>query len=104
MKRVYPDLWGSSLQPNNLFVCTANAIKQGASAHTTNLVPQNLMFTSGSERVNPTYQPDGRVNTAPGLVEALSALYGVDVAPSDVAAYITAVTAFPGYQERFEEE
>ena len=102
--RPFFNLWGSSLQPDNLFVCTANAIKQGAAVHTTNLVPQNLMFTSGSERVYPTYQPDGRENTAPGLVEALSALYGVDVAPNDVAAYITAVTAFPGYQERFEEE
>lgn len=102
--RPFFNLWGSSLQPDNLFVCTANAIKQGAAVHTTNLVPQSLMFTSGSERVHPTYQPDGRENTAPGLVEALSALYGVDVTPNDIAAYITAVTAFPGYQERFEEE
>lgn len=98
------NLWGSSLQPDNVFVCTANAIKQGAAVHTTNLVPQNLMFTSGSERVYSTYQPDGRENTAPGLVEALTARYGVSVAPNDIAAYITAVTAFPGHQERFEEE
>ena len=104
MEVCLPDLWGSSLQPNNLFVCTANAIKQGASVHTTDLVPQNLMFTSGSERVHPTYQPDGRENTAPGLVEALTDKLGMDVAPNDVAAYITAVTAFSGYRERFEEE
>ena len=104
MKRVTPDLWGSKLQPDNLFVCTANNIKQSSPVHTTDLVPQKLIFTSGGERVHPTYQPDGRENTAPGLVEALTALYGVDVAPNDVAAYITAVTAFPGYQERFEEE
>lgn len=99
-----PSLWGSSLQPDNLFVCTANVIKQGASVYTTNLVPQVFMFTSGGERVHPTYQPDGRENTAPGLVEALTARYRVSVAPNDIAAYITAVTAFPGYQERFEEE
>lgn len=97
-------LWGSSLQPDNLFVCTANNIKQGASVYTTNLVPQVFMFTSGGERVHPTYQPDGRENTAPGLVEALTARCGVSVAPNDIAAYITAVAAFPGYQQRFEEE
>ena len=103
MRDTCPDLWGSSLQPDNLFVCTPNAIKQGAAVHTTNLVPQHFVLPGG-ERVHPTYQPDGRKNTAPGLVEALTARYGVSVAPNDIAAYITAVTAFPGYQERFEEE
>ena len=101
--RPFFNLWGGRLQSNNLFVCTANTIKQGASVHTTDLVPQHFVLPGG-ERVHPTYQPDGRENTAPGLVEALSALYGVGVAPNDVAAYITAVTAFSGYQERFEEE
>ena len=101
--RPFFNLWGSRLQSNNLFVCTANTIKQGASVYTTDLVPQHFVLPGG-ERVHPTYQPDGRENTAPGLAEALKAKFGVDVAPNDVAAYITAVTAFPGYQERFEEE
>lgn len=40
-------------------------------------------------------------NLAAGLISALSLKYGREICPEDVMAYIAAVSAHPGYTERF---
>lgn len=48
--------------------------------------------------------PNGRANLAPGLTPALSAVFGAEVAPAEVVAYLAAVCAHPAYTRRFTDE
>ena len=100
-----PDLWGSAhFNPDNVFISEfAYADKYDIPVVLTSNPPK-FGFGGGGERVYPTYHPDGTPNIAPGLLGVLAAHQGVEVAPNDVAAYIAAATAHPGYHERFKED
>lgn len=54
-------------------------------------------------RTVPMLHPNGEYNVAPGLTEALSAIYGFDVTGRDMFAYVAGVVAHGGFTEAFQE-
>lgn len=103
------NLWGSThYNQDNVFLVSPakHDHTSDSCAMVTKLVPRHFIYSgrASGERVHPTYHPDGTPNTAPGLLEALSAHQEVEVSPNDVAAYVVAIMAHPGYHERFKED
>lgn len=79
--------------------------RQGPGVVFTNLIPDVHHFRgSGGGRALPMLNPDGSANVAPGVAEALSRRFGVEVAPRDVFAYIAGLVAHPDYIELFDDE
>ncbi|MER7348645.1 type ISP restriction/modification enzyme [Streptomyces aurantiacus] len=72
----------------------------------TALMPDMDHFAGwGGGRVIPLLQKDGTSNVVPGLLQHLCNSYGgVPVTGEDLAAYIAAITAHPGFRSRFDDE
>lgn len=83
----------------------AHPIDSGPGLVFTHLIP-DLHHFKGSEggRALPMLQPDRAPNTAPGLLDALSAAFGRRVTGEDLYAYLAAVIAHPGYTATFVDE
>lgn len=82
-------------------------IRQGPALSFTSKIPDKHHFKgSGSGRVLPLYRdPQTREsNLAPGLITVLSERLQVSVPPEDLMVYIAAITAHPGFTERFTED
>lgn len=79
--------------------------RQGPGVVFTHLIPDVHHFRgSGGGRALPMLNPDGSANVAPGLQKALSTELGIELAPSDVIAYLAALLAHPDYIDLFDDE
>lgn len=106
-----PALWAARI-PGQTFIYELHSspISEGPGVVFSALIPDMHHF-KGSEggRALPALHPGGRPNTAPGLLQALSALVGGglfvgSVSVDDLLAYVAAVVAHPGYTRRFADE
>lgn len=99
-------LWHARV-PEQVFVVEQHRrhIRGGPALTFSHLIPDYDYF-KGSEggRTLPRLHPDGSPNLPDGLDAALSARLGVAVEPDDVLAYVAALTAHPGFTERFAAE
>ena len=85
----------------------SEAIRPGPALTFAAFIPDKHHFKgSGSGRVLPLYASadTSRPNIAPGLLDHLTTTLGCPVAPEDLLSYIAAVTAHPGFYQRFEED
>lgn len=70
----------------------------------TSLIPDLHYFNTRGGRVLPLLHPDGSVNLAPGLLDALCARTGRRVDDGDVVAYVAGITAHSAFTETFAEQ
>lgn len=101
-----PPLW-ASLQAGQIFTIEQHSkvISDGPGVVFSALIPDMDHF-KGSEggRALPLLHPNGEQNTAPGLLEALTSIYGIEVLAEDLLAYIGAVVACPAFTRTFQDE
>jgi hypothetical protein len=99
-----PSLW-NSLSTSQIFMATmpTNPLGEGQALVVTAQVPDFHFFANrGGKDVIPLYRDrDARPNLASGLLAKLSGNLGIEVSPEDVAAYVFALLAHPGYQRTF---
>lgn len=101
-----PSLWASR-SDRQIFLSsmTTNPIGAGPALTVTTAPPDKHHFRGsfGGKDVLPLFRDPGATspNLPGGLLEALSKRYGQRVEPEDVAAYVYALLAHPGYEERF---
>jgi hypothetical protein len=108
MHRPSPDLWRVR-GPHQLYMTElhSEALRPGPAltfaAHSPDL---HHYKGSGGGRVLPLFASAdaSQVNLCPGLVELLTMRLGVPVSPTDVLAYVAAITAHPGFTARFAED
>ncbi|MET9519953.1 SAV_2336 N-terminal domain-related protein [Streptomyces sp. NPDC002994] len=101
-----PGLW-AALQPGQVFLNQpwGHPIESGPAVVATSLLPDMHHFNGRGGRVHPLLYPDGTSNVPPRLLPVLSAhLNHSQVSAQDVAAYVMAVAAHPGFTEHFQEE
>ncbi|MFF2024628.1 DNA/RNA helicase domain-containing protein [Streptomyces sp. NPDC058171] len=101
-----PGLW-AALQPGQVFLNqpSGHPIESGPAVVATSLLPDMHHFNGRGGRVHPVLHPDGTSNVPPRLLPVLSAhLSHSQVSAQDVAAYVMAVTAHPGFTEHFQDE
>lgn len=103
-----PSLWNSR-SPHQIFLSTMTTSPLGAgpALTVTAYVPDLHHFSGrGGKDVIPLYRDatTEHPNLPAGLLKMLSAIYGQDVSPEDVAAYVYAVLAHPGYQSLFTQD
>ncbi|WP_165845670.1 type ISP restriction/modification enzyme [Streptacidiphilus pinicola] len=102
-----PDLWRVR-STRQIYTVEQNAhpVTDGPGLVFSALIPDMHYFNGRSGCVRPLYRDaDGRhANIAPGLLFLLSRRFGAPVPPEDLLAYIAAVTAHPGYTDRFRED
>lgn len=100
-----PSLLASSAVAGNLFFLSeAKADRGNILSSVTTEIPITMLFPGSSERVHPLYHPDGTVNIADGLVDALTEHYDITVTPRDIMSYMLAITAHSGFTERFKQD
>lgn len=103
-----PTLWENRSERQVYLTAFADESPTGGPAlSVTGLVP-DLHHYKGSfgGRVYPLWRDAAasEANIRPGLPAVLSARYGAPVSSEDVLAYIVAITAHPGYIERFRQD
>ncbi|MFD6682941.1 type ISP restriction/modification enzyme [Micromonospora parva] len=102
-----PPLWAVR-SPHQIYLTEQNSqpIDSGPGVTFTQLIPDLHHYNGRSGRVFPLYCDTSteRPNIAPGLCAMLAETFGTEVAGADVMAYVAAVTAHPGYTERFRQE
>lgn len=103
-----PALW-RSLSDKQLFLSSllTSALGEGPALTVTTAVPDKHHFrgSAGGKDVIPLYR-DGYAsvpNVPAGLLEVLGDSYGKQVTVEDLAAYVYALLAHPGYHETFHE-
>lgn len=101
-----PPLWAARV-PGQVFTTESHSIHPGKGpglTHAALMPDMNHFRGSRGGRVFPLFHPDGSVNVASGLLEALSKHYGCGVTGTDLLAYIAGVMSHPGYVTAFDEE
>ncbi|MEU1449133.1 SAV_2336 N-terminal domain-related protein [Streptomyces mirabilis] len=106
--RPRPGLW-AALRPSQIFLNQPSAsgppLRSGPALVATSLLPDMHHFGGRGGRVHPVLHSDGADNVPPPLLPVLSYLLRPhDIRASDLAAYVMAVTAHPGFTERFQDE
>lgn len=107
--RASPDLWRAATYLGQMYIIEQHSkrISSGPGVAFSALMPDMDAF-KGSEggRVLPVFHPDGRPTATPQMRAAIGAALGFDepVSGEDVAAYVAAVVAHPGYTARFVEQ
>lgn len=102
-----PDLW--RVRGDHQVFLTAQedqVIKAGPASVAAGAIPDTHYYAGRGGKVFPLYASNDTSlpNIAPGLLDYLTERLGVAVSPEDLLAYITAVTAHPGFTERFAED
>jgi type ISP restriction-modification system protein/N-6 DNA methylase len=104
MEMPRPPLWAVR-SDHQIYVSEqdSHTIETGPGLVFTALIPDLDHFNGRGGGVHPLYRDTGGMspNIAPGLLSLLSRILGNPVAPEDLLAYIAAVSAHPGYTERF---
>lgn len=103
-----PSLWRSrSSRQVFLSTMTTSPLGEGPALTVTTAPPDKHHFSGrGGKDVIPLYR-DGAAqhpNLPAGLLEVMEETYGRVVSPEDVAAYVYALLAHPGYQAMFTED
>jgi hypothetical protein len=103
-----PSLW-RSVSSKQVFICGPLTAQPGpgpvlvASAAVPDL--HHFRGAGGGKDVIPLYRDaHATPNVTSGLLDKLSARYGIGLTVEDLAAYTYALLAHPGYQEKFETE
>jgi hypothetical protein len=105
--RASPDLWRAAGAPNQLFGIEQHAerISTGPGVVFSALMPDMHAFNNRGGRALPVFHPDGRPTTPSALRTAIADSVAEDpVSGDDMAAYVAAVVAHPGYTARFAEQ
>lgn len=107
LDRCSPQLWESQAK-GQIHIVEQHSERFGDGPATlfTALMPDMDHFTGwGGGRVIPLLQKDGTPNVTPGLLQHLrNSFGGLPVTAEDLAAYIAAITAHPGFRSRFDDE
>ncbi|WP_368396602.1 type ISP restriction/modification enzyme [Streptomyces sclerotialus] len=107
LDRCSPELWENRAD-GQIHIVEQHSERFGDGPATlfTALMPDMHHFTGwGGGRVIPLLQKDGTPNVTPGLLQHLrNSFGGLPVTAEDLAAYIAAVTAHPGFRTRFDDE
>lgn len=100
-----PPLWAAR-GPGQIFITEQHSIhpRSGPGLMFNHLMPDQNAFNGRGGRVLPIYHPNGRPNTAPGLLEALADALAAEVQVEDLAAYVAAITGHPGFVSCFDAE
>jgi len=100
-----PNLWAARI-PGQVFVVEQHSqeVSDGPGLTFTALIPDFHCFNNRGGRALPRLNPDGSANLTPGLTAALSSSLGLNVADTDVIAYIAAVVAHAAYTQTFADE
>lgn len=105
VKTESPSLW-ASMSPQQVFFVgmLTTPLGEGPALTVSTEVPDKHYFANrGGKDVIPLYR-DAQAqqpNLAKGLLELLSATYGAEVTPEDLAAYVYALLAHHGYTDLF---
>lgn len=106
-ERPRPSLWLTD-SDQQLFVVEQHAhpIGDGPALVFSSLIPDMHFHSSRGGRVLPLYRNAEATapNLAPGLLELLAEKLGCRLTALDIAAYLAAVTAHPGFTRRFAED
>ncbi|WP_369068739.1 type ISP restriction/modification enzyme [Kineococcus terrestris] len=102
MHRPRPTLWAARI-PGQVFIIEQHAHSFGAgpSLLFSHLIPDMHTFNNRGGRALPLLHADGTANLAPGLLSALATHLDEPVSADDVAAYLAALTAHPGFRNTF---
>jgi len=108
LSRPRPQLWQAHSE-KQIYLSSqlTSPLGVGAGLSVSAYVPDLHYFAGrGAKDILPLYRdPAGEVpNLHPGLLKQMSASYGVDVKPEDVAAYLYAVLAHPTFTDRYQDE
>jgi hypothetical protein len=106
LDRSSPELWESDI-PGQIRIVEQHSKKfgPGPAVLFTALLPDLDHFDGRGGRVLSLLQKDGKPNVAPGLLQHLANSYGCrEVPAADLAAYVAAVVAHPGFTSRFRDE
>ncbi|MEV0112533.1 type ISP restriction/modification enzyme [Streptomyces sp. NPDC050844] len=101
-----PELWRADIN-GQVFVIEQHAqrLQTGPALLFTSLIPDCHYFNGNGGRVLPLMHADHTPNITPGLLPHLANSYGVEhVLAEDLLAYIAAVTAHPGFTERYADD
>ncbi|MDT0378319.1 type ISP restriction/modification enzyme [Streptomyces sp. DSM 42041] len=106
LDRCSPDLWESRLREQVYLVEQhSKRFGDGPAVLFTASMPDLDHFDGRGGRVLPLLQKDGSPSVVPGLLPHLRNSYGdLPVTAEDLAAYIAAITAHPGFRARFDDE
>jgi hypothetical protein len=101
LDRCSPDLWDSRLGVQVYLVEQhSKCFGEGPAVLFTALMPDLDHFDGRGGRVLPLLQKEGSPSVAPGLLPHLRNSYGdLPVTAEDLAAYIAAITAHPGFRK-----
>lgn len=104
--RAREGLWAAGLVSGQVFIIEqhVHSFSGGPGLLFSGWIPDNHHFNNRGGRTLPFLHPDGTANLTAGLVSALTSKLGGPVEPTDVLAYIAAVTAHPGFTEDFANE
>ncbi|MFD8766489.1 type ISP restriction/modification enzyme [Streptomyces mirabilis] len=107
LDRCSPQLWENRAEGQiHIVEQHSQRFGDGPAALFTELMPDMDHFSGwGGGRVIPLLQKDGTPNVTPGLLQHLcNSFGGLPVSAEDLAAYIAAITAHPGFRSRFDDE
>ncbi|MFI8993027.1 type ISP restriction/modification enzyme [Streptomyces sp. NPDC053542] len=107
LDRCSPQLWENRSEGQiHIVEHHSGRFGDGPATLFTALMPDMDHFAGwGGGRVIPLLQRDGTPNVTPGLLQHLrNSLGGLPVTAEDLAAYIAAITAHPGFRSRFDDE
>lgn len=107
LDRCSPELWENQAEGQiHIVEKHSGRFGDGPATLFTALMPDMDHFAGwGGGRVIPLLQKDGTPNVVPGLLQHLHNSYGGEsVTAEDLAAYIAAITAHPGFRSRFGDE
>ncbi|WP_328332391.1 type ISP restriction/modification enzyme [Streptomyces sp. NBC_00455] len=107
LDRCSPELWENRAEGQiHIVEKHSGRFGDGPATLFTALMPDMDHFAGwGGGRVIPLLQKDGTPNVTPGLLQHLRNSYrGMPVTAEDLAAYIAAITAHPGFRSRFDDE
>lgn len=108
MHRPSPDLWAARV-PGQVFLVEQHSkvLRAGSPGIVATALIPDMDHFKGSEggRVLPVLHADGSGNTAPGLLDGLRrSLHREEITALDLAAYVAALVAHPGYTATFADE
>ena len=109
LDRPSPTLW-HSYSPTQLYLTSlfSQPLGFGPALGASALIPDldNFRGSYGAKSVLPLYRNADATepNILPGLLERLSATYGLAVTPEDFVAYVYGIMAHPAYTERYYRE
>ncbi|MFF3031900.1 type ISP restriction/modification enzyme [Streptomyces rubiginosohelvolus] len=107
LDRCSPQLWESRSEGQiHIVEQHSDRFGDGPATLFTALMPDMDHFAGwGGGRVIPLLQRDGTPNVTPGLLQHLRNTFGgMPVTADDLASYIAAITAHPGFRSRFDDE